>query len=68
MSALIAGRRSLPAQEIARLFLREQGRADVQFDFVYFLDAIEKDAKAFVATEADFLETLQRTKWDLALE
>ena len=65
---MIAGRRSLPAQEFARLFSREHGRPSAQFDFVYFLDAVEKDARAFIATEADFLKTLQRTKWDLALE
>ena len=35
---------------------------------VYFLDAIEKELKAFLATEESFLQTLQRTKWDLALE
>ena len=64
----IAGRKSLPAQEFVRAFIQEHGRPDRQFDFVYFLDAIEKELKAFLSTENSFLQTLQRTKWDLALE
>ena len=64
----IAGRKTLPANEIARLFAKEHGRDDRQLDFVYFLDASEKAMKAFVSTEEAFQTSHTRFKWDLALD
>lgn len=65
---LIAGRRALPANEIAAVFAKEHGTPGAQFEFVLFLDALESEARSFLSTEDVFLETSGRTKWDLALE
>lgn len=62
----VAGRRSLPANELARCFKREHGLPDRQLDFVYFIDALEGEARALVADEAAFLATPDRPKWDVA--
>lgn len=59
----IAGRRTLPANEFARLFAAEHGQADRQLDFVTFYDAHEKEGKAFESTEEDFLTSHTRQKW-----
>jgi hypothetical protein len=64
----IAGRKTLPANEIAKLYAAEHGTEDRQLDFVYFLDASEKAGKAFVSTEEAFLTSQTRFKWDLALD
>jgi hypothetical protein len=62
----VAGRQTLPANELARTFQREHGRADRQLDFVYFIDAIEASRQTVVADEAAFLGTADRPKWDVA--
>ncbi len=62
----VAGRQTLPANEIARCFQREHGRPDRQLDFVAFLDALEAERRALVADEAAFLATPDRPKWDVA--
>jgi len=62
----VAGRRTLPANEIVKLFDAEAGKADRQLDFVLFLDASEKDKKAFERDEAAFRATWKRLKWDVA--
>ena len=62
------GRATLPANNIAELFAGEQGLDDAQMDFVYFIDAHEKQRRAFVSTEAEFLKTSRRTKWDISLD
>ncbi len=60
----IAGRLTLPANEIARVFRDEGAGEDRQFDFVAFVegrehqqDAVEGDAEALAAT-------VDRSKWD----
>lgn len=60
----IAGRPTLPANEIAKQYLLERGGAQAQFDFVHFIDAVEKQQKAVVSDEAAFLATPSRTKLD----
>jgi hypothetical protein len=60
----LAGRPTLPANDIARQYVAEQGSADAQFDFVYFIDAVEKQQKAVVSDEQTFVTTPERTKWD----
>ena len=57
----LAGRTTLPANDIARLYAEEHGRPDAQFDFVYFLDAREKEGVAHVADEAAFSGALMAT-------
>ncbi|MBC8481611.1 MAG: hypothetical protein H8D47_02995 [Planctomycetes bacterium] len=63
----IAGRKTLPANEIAKLFATEDGKDDAQLDFVYFLDAAEKTEKTFFSTKEDFLMSSKRVKWSFAL-
>jgi len=60
------GRETLPANEIARLYATERGRADAQLEFVCFLDAREAEGRAVVSDEASFAATPDRTKWDVA--
>jgi len=59
----IAGRHTLPANDIVRLFDEQDG---AQLEFVLFFDGAEKARKAFVSTEDAFAESWQRTKWDVA--
>jgi hypothetical protein len=61
----IAGRPTLPANDIARLYATERRRPDRQLDFVYFLDASEKQQRSFVADEAAFVQSHKRSRWDL---
>ena len=61
----VAGRQTLPANLIARLFSEQHGTPAAQLDFVYFIDAREKQRKAFVADKAAFLESWKRPQWDL---
>jgi hypothetical protein len=62
----VAGRRTLPANEIARLFAAEHGQPDAQLEFVYFLDAREETRSVLVSTEEAFLTTHRRSKWDVS--
>lgn len=62
----VAGRSTLPANEIVRLFDAEADKADRQLDFVAFIDAKEKEDKAFESDQAAFRKTYQRMKWDIA--
>jgi len=64
----VMGRKTLPANEIAKQYALEYGQPNSQLDFVYFLDARESLDAAVVATVEDFLTTFQRSKWDLALD
>ncbi len=63
--ATIAGRATLPANDIAGLYANEYGSDDAQLEFVYFIDAIERERRAVVATEQEFRATPARTKWDI---
>jgi len=60
----LAGRQTLPANDIAKLYAKEHGSGHQQFEFVYFVDAVEKQREAVVSDEATFLDTHTRTKWD----
>jgi hypothetical protein len=62
----VMGRMTLPANEIVKLYDEERGASDRQLDFVYFLDASEKDERAFVADEKAFAKSHERPKWDIA--
>jgi hypothetical protein len=61
----LAGRRTLPANAIAKLFADEHGRDDAQLEFVVFVDAIEKERRAVISDEATFLRSWERAKWDI---
>jgi len=60
----VMGRQTFPAHDLARLFAAQHGTAEAQLDFVAFIDAAERERRAFVSTEEAFLETHRRTKWD----
>ncbi|XXF79831.1 YiiX/YebB-like N1pC/P60 family cysteine hydrolase [Myxococcaceae bacterium GXIMD 01537] len=62
----VAGRRTLPANELVRLFDAEYGREDRQFDFVAFLDGREGSRSAVEGSAEDFRASYRRLKWDIA--
>jgi hypothetical protein len=59
----VAGRQTLPANEIVRMFARARGTASQQLDFVAFLDADEERQLTLLSDEAAFLTTPDRGKW-----
>ena len=59
----IAGRHTLPANEIARLFVTEYNQPDRQLDFVLFYDADEEKGSSFESTEQEFIKSVERLKW-----
>jgi hypothetical protein len=61
----LVGRRAVPPTELARLYRDQQGKADPQLEFVYFLEGREADKKAVVADAAAFAKTCERPKWDI---
>ncbi|MEW6431022.1 MAG: YiiX/YebB-like N1pC/P60 family cysteine hydrolase [Myxococcota bacterium] len=62
----VAGRRTLPANELVKRFDSEADREDRQLDFVVFIDAREKDQRAYSADAATFRASWKRLKWDIA--
>ncbi len=62
----VAGRRTLPANQIVRRFDADLERGFPQMDFVLFLDGNEHSGKVALASEAAFRATWKRTKWDIA--
>ncbi|HZO14342.1 MAG TPA: YiiX/YebB-like N1pC/P60 family cysteine hydrolase, partial [Polyangiaceae bacterium] len=64
----VAGRMTLPANELALKYAREAGTAAAQLDFVVFVDAREDLGEAFVSSEEAFRASARRTKWDIAQE
>ncbi len=64
----IAGRLTLPANEIARSFLDDAEKEDRRFDFVYYLEGREREEKAAVAGVESFLATVERSKWNFGDE
>lgn len=61
----VAGRLTLPANEIARLYAEEADDPGRQLDFVLFLDAREGEGRAVETDEAAFRASPSRLKWDL---
>ncbi|MEN8127133.1 MAG: YiiX/YebB-like N1pC/P60 family cysteine hydrolase [Planctomycetota bacterium] len=59
----IGGRQTLPANEIAKFFVSQKDSPERQLDFVCFVDACEKDEKAFFSDEKTFVESVDRSKW-----
>jgi hypothetical protein len=60
----IAGRLTLPANEIARSFVEDGARENRRFDFVYYLEGREREERAAVAGVESFVATVERSKWD----
>ncbi len=61
----VAGRTTLPANDIVRMFDEQLGTDKQQLDFVFFLDGNEKTRAARLATVEDFRATHRRPKWDV---
>ena len=64
----VAGRRTLPANELVRLFDAEFGKDSRQLDFVAFLDGREAEGDAREADATAFRYSYRRAKWDIAQE
>lgn len=62
----VAGRRTLPANNLVKLFDSEAGKPDRQLDFVAFIDGKEKEGTVVLADEAAFRKSHARMKWDVA--
>ena len=63
---IVAGRKTLPANEIARVFTAEMDRGDRQLDFVYYLEGSEAQGRAVAGDRYGFAATHERSKWDFA--
>jgi len=59
----IAGRWTLPANEIARLYAETADEPDRLLDFVCFLDAREQEGRSMIADEPAFRRSHNRPKW-----
>lgn len=62
----VAGRRTLPANEIVKLFDQQYGKPEQQLDFVLFMDGNEKSGTCKEGTADDLRKSWQRLKWDVA--
>lgn len=62
----VAGRRTLPANDLVKLYDREAGKPDRQLDFVAFIDGREKEGTVAISDEAAFRKSAARVKWDVA--
>lgn len=62
----VAGRRTLPANEIVKRFDLEADKPDRQLDFVLFIDAKEKEDAVFEATADALRSSWRRLRWDVA--
>ncbi len=61
----LAGRSTLPANDMIRQWATSVGTSDQQLDFVAFIDAREKEARTFFADETALKGTWERPKWDV---
>ena len=60
----VAGRLTLPPNEIVRVFAVEYGDERARFEFVYYLEAREGEGRAVAGTVEAFLATPERSKWE----
>jgi len=61
----VVGRTTLPANDVVRQFDQSYGTPNQLFDFVYFLDGVEKEKRA-VERDVDALrQSWRRPKWDV---
>lgn len=62
----VAGRRTLPANELIKRFDLEHETPTRQLDFVLFVDATEKQHRVAASDEAALRASWKRVKWDVA--
>ena len=59
----VAGRLTLPPNEIVRDFAAEYGDERARFEFVHYLEARASEGRAVAATVEAFLATSEKSKW-----
>lgn len=64
----ILGRLATPANELVRQFDVTYDMADQQYDFVLFLDGMEKQRKAVERDLGDFRKSWRRPKWHVVIQ
>jgi hypothetical protein len=64
----LAGRMTLPANELARIYDAQADDPNRELDFVFFVDAHEKDRTVVISDEAAFRASWKRTKWDVVTD
>lgn len=64
----VAGRRTLPANQVARQYALAADSPDRVLDFVFFIDASERERKTWFADEATYRASHERTKLDVATQ
>ena len=64
----LAGRMTLPANELARIYDEQADDPNRELDFVFFIDAHEKDQTVVISDEAAFRASWKRTKWDVVTD
>ncbi|MBN1960597.1 MAG: protein tyrosine phosphatase [Deltaproteobacteria bacterium] len=61
----IAGRRTLPANEIVKFYANQATNKLHQLDFVAFIDGRENQGDAVFSDEISFRDSYKRPKWDI---
>lgn len=64
----VAGRMTLPANDLVRFYAQHADDPAPPLEFVFFLDAREKSRTVHVADEAAFRASWERAKWDIVQE
>ncbi len=64
----VAGRMTLPANELVQAFDAQADDPDAALRFVFFIDARERQQAVVVADEAAFRSSWRRAKWDIVQE
>jgi hypothetical protein len=64
--ARVAGRVTLPANLMVQHFAEHLAGPDAPYEFVLFIDAVEKEQRTFFSDQAAFEGSWARTKWDIA--
>ncbi len=62
----LMGRRTMPANDIVRVFDARAGTPSQALDFVLFYDGVEEQRVAVPADEAALRQSWKRLKWDVA--
>ncbi len=64
--AKVAGRVTLPANLMVQHFSENMAGDEPLYDFVLFIDAVEKEQRTFFSDQGAFESSWARTKWDIA--
>ncbi len=64
----VVGRKVTTANDIARMFDEEYEDPNAQFELILFLDGLEKQSKAQLATVAEFRRSWRRPKWYILVQ